>query len=158
MLNTPLSQECSGGVLADDNGHVQGLWLTYLGDRSSRGGDNAYYLGLDIRAVLPIVEPLRADREVGLRCLNIEVTTVSVEDAREMGLSDEYVIKVQEANEERRNLFMVKRTETGAASAEVLKDLDVVLEINGKVITRMYEVSLASFCVCLFSYTHRLGR
>ncbi|KAF8942038.1 hypothetical protein BGZ52_012967, partial [Haplosporangium bisporale] len=37
---------------------------------------------------------------------------------------------------------MVRRTETGSVSASILQELDLILSINGKVITRMYEMDV----------------
>lgn len=54
-----------------------------------------------------------------------------------MGLSDDWVKKVEEANQERRHLYLIKRTENKSVTAEVLKELDLVLSVNGKTITKI---------------------
>ncbi|KAG1240982.1 hypothetical protein G6F68_017131 [Rhizopus microsporus] len=59
-----------------------------------------------------------------------------------MGLSEEWVSKVEEANQEKHQLFMVRGTEANSESAKVLKELDVLLAINGKVATRMSDIDV----------------
>ncbi|KAF9206705.1 hypothetical protein BGZ49_001971 [Haplosporangium sp. Z 27] len=141
-LDTPLAQQCSSGVLADSEGRVQGLWLSYLGERNNSGRDNEYHLGLHISTIMPVLLPMQKGLYPKLRSLNIEVVTVQMAQARHMGLSDEWVKKVEEANPSRHHIFMVRRTETGSVSASILQELDLILSINGKVITRMYELDV----------------
>lgn len=141
-LDTPLAQQCSSGVLADSEGRVQGLWLSYLGERNASGRDNEYHLGLHISTIMPILQPMQEGLYPKLRNLNIEVMPVQMAQARHMGLTDEWVKKVEEANPARHHIFMVRRTETGSVSASILQELDLILSINGKVITRMYEMDV----------------
>ncbi|KAG0308753.1 hypothetical protein BGZ97_013267, partial [Linnemannia gamsii] len=141
-LDTPLAQQCSSGVLADSEGRVQGLWLSYLGERNNSGRDNEYYLGLHISTIMPVLQPMQEGLYPKLRNLNIEVMPVQMAQARHMGLTDTWVKKVEEANPSRHHIFMVRRTETGSVSASILQELDLILSINGKVITRMYELDV----------------
>ncbi|KAF9909825.1 hypothetical protein EC991_007996 [Linnemannia zychae] len=141
-LDTPLAQQCSSGVLADSEGRVQGLWLSYLGERNNSGRDNEYYLGLHISTIMPVLQPMQQGLYPKLRNLNIEVMPVQMAQARHMGLTDTWVKKVEEANPSRHHIFMVRRTETGSPSASILQELDLILSINGKVITRMYELDV----------------
>ncbi|KAF9122093.1 hypothetical protein BGW39_010047 [Mortierella sp. 14UC] len=141
-LDTPLAQQCSSGVLADSEGRVQGLWLSYLGERNNSGRDNEYYLGLHISTIMPVLQPMQQGLYPKLRNLNIEVMPVQMAQARHMGLTDTWVKKVEEANPSRHHIFMVRRTETGSPSASILQELDLILSINGKVVTRMYELDV----------------
>ncbi|KAG0068439.1 hypothetical protein BGZ89_004723 [Linnemannia elongata] len=141
-LDTPLAQQCSSGVLADSEGRVQGLWLSYLGERNNSGRDNEYYLGLHISTIMPVLQPMQEGLYPKLRNLNIEVMPVQMAQARHMGLTDVWVKKVEEANPSRHHIFMVRRTETGSVSASILQELDLILSINSKVITRMYELDV----------------
>ncbi|KAI8818396.1 trypsin-like cysteine/serine peptidase domain-containing protein [Fimicolochytrium jonesii] len=142
-LDTPLAQQCSAGVLADSKGKVQGIWLSFLGEHTTSGHDQEYHLGFDINSVIPILRKLQAGGVPRLRGLAIEVTPVQMSQARHMGLSDEWVHRVQEANKERRQLFLIRRTENESATSRVLKDLDVILSVSGKVVTRVQELELS---------------
>lgn len=141
-LDTPLAQQCSSGLLANADGQVQGLWMSFLGERNANGHDNEYHLGLHISAILPVVERLKRNEPVNLRSINVELQTVQMSQASAMGVSDEWIQRIQDANHTKHQIFMVRRTETGSESAKVLKEHDLILAINGKVITRMYEMDI----------------
>ncbi|KAJ8653489.1 hypothetical protein O0I10_010817 [Lichtheimia ornata] len=141
-LDTPLALECSSGLLASSEGQVQGLWLSYLGERNMNGHDNEYHLGLHISTIMPVLSRLQRDEPVNLRTLNIELTPVQMAQAGSMGLSDEWIRKVQDANQAKHQVFMIRRTEAESESTKVLKELDLILAVNGKVITRMYEMDV----------------
>ncbi|RKP05648.1 trypsin-like cysteine/serine peptidase domain-containing protein [Thamnocephalis sphaerospora] len=141
-LDTPLAQQCSSGVLADSEGRVQGLWLSYLGERTTNGHDNEYHLGLQISAILPVLEPLRAQLRPRIRVLSVELVPVQMVQARHMGVTDEWVRRVEEANPSRHQLFMIRRVETDSPASQTLRDLDLVLAVNGKVVTRTYEMDI----------------
>ncbi|KAK9767228.1 hypothetical protein K7432_003110 [Basidiobolus ranarum] len=141
-IDTPIAQQCSSGVLCDNEGHVQALWLSYLGERTVSGHDNEYYLGLNIKTVLPVVEPLCKGLKPNLRFINIELMPVQIVQARHMGLTEEWVRKVEEASPHRHQLFMIRQTEVGSESANLLKELDIILSVNGKTVTRMYDLEI----------------
>lgn len=137
-----MALECSSGLLASSEGQVQGLWLSYLGERNMNGHDNEYHLGLHISTIMPVLSRLQRDEPVNLRTLNIELTPVNMAQATSMGLSDEWIRKVQDANQAKHQVFMIRRTEAESESTKVLKELDLILAVNGKVITRMYEMDV----------------
>ncbi|RKP25690.1 trypsin-like cysteine/serine peptidase domain-containing protein [Syncephalis pseudoplumigaleata] len=139
-LDTPLAQQCSSGVLADHEGRVQGLWLSYLGERTVNGHDNEYHLGLHIHTIRPILEPLRLGARPQLRLLSVELVPVQMVQARHMGVSDDWVRQVEAANPQRHQLFMIRRVETASVASEWLRDLDLILAVNGNVLTRMIEL------------------
>ncbi|KAJ3037075.1 hypothetical protein HDV00_002079 [Rhizophlyctis rosea] len=141
-LDTPLAQQCSSGVLADAGGRVQGLWLSFLGERTNAGHDNEYHLGIQISIVSAIANAVREDRIPVLKGLPVEVMPVQISQARHMGLTDDWVKRVEEANPQRRQLFLIRRIESGCATSTVLKDLDLILSVNGTTITRTSELEI----------------
>ncbi|KAJ3155751.1 hypothetical protein HDU86_004220 [Geranomyces michiganensis] len=138
-IDTPLGQQCSAGALVDTKARVCGLWLSFLGERTAGGTDNEYHLGIEIDSVLAVLKTLQKGEVPRLRGLALEVTPLQMSQARNMGLSEEWVSRVEEANKESRVLFLVRRTECGSATATVLKELDLILSVAGKVITRVHE-------------------
>ncbi|KAI9336979.1 trypsin-like cysteine/serine peptidase domain-containing protein [Obelidium mucronatum] len=147
-LDTPLAQQCSSGILADANGRVQGLWLSFLGERNQNGGDVEYHMGASFRIVKPILQELQKTHATNflpalrLRGLTVELTPVQMSQARHMGVSDDWIKKVEEENPHRRQLFLVRRVEAGRETSKFLKELDLILSINGKTITRIHEVEV----------------
>ncbi|KAF8978776.1 hypothetical protein BGZ52_005569, partial [Haplosporangium bisporale] len=142
-VDTPQAHSCSSGVLADSAGRVQALWLSYMGHRSNTSGsDTEYHLGLSISTILPVLKPLQQGLYPKLRSLNIELAPVLMSKARHMGLSDAWVKRVEAANPARQQIYIVRRTEAGSLSATILKELDLILSINGQVITRIQELDV----------------
>ncbi|CAO3676908.1 unnamed protein product [Rhizopus stolonifer] len=141
-LETPLASFCPAGVLADEEGKLQGLWLNFLGE-SVNGRESEYSLGVNISIIRPILERLRqGESNLVLRSLNTEFMVPSMASLYSMGLSDDWINKVEEANPNKHQLFMVRGTEANSESAAVLKELDVLLAINGKVATRMSDIDV----------------
>ncbi|KAJ3391352.1 hypothetical protein HDU84_006097 [Entophlyctis sp. JEL0112] len=148
-LDTPLAQQCSSGILADSQGRVQGLWLSFLGERNQNSADVEYHMGTSFRMVKPILQHLQETASANfypppkLRGLTVELSPVQMAQARHMGLSDEWIRKVEQTNRHRRQLFMVRRVEAGKETSRFLKELDLILAIDGKVITRIHEVDVS---------------
>lgn len=143
-IDTGLSHQCSSGVLMSDDGTVQALWLTYMGERqqgSSR--DTEYHLGLSTTMVNPIVDQIRRGVVPQLRILNMESYVVQMAQCRIMGVSDEWIKKVAVANAARHQLFTVRKVdcqspnERPVGEQQRLKEGDVILTLNDKLITRV---------------------
>jgi hypothetical protein len=119
--------------------------MNFLGERNMNGHDNEYHLGIHSSTIKSVLERLECGEEhvhVQLRSLNAELMPVQMAQAAAMGLSDEWISKVEKANPAKHQLFMIRRTEAGYESSKVLKELDLILAINGKVITRMLETDI----------------
>ncbi|KAI5821246.1 trypsin-like cysteine/serine peptidase domain-containing protein [Pyronema omphalodes] len=139
-VDTSLSGQCGSGVLADEDGTVRALWLTYLGDRAHGGKDVEYHLGLATPGLLPIIQQIQQGVIPKLRYLNVELHLVHMSQVRIMGASEEWIRKVEEDNPERHQLFMVRKVECG--QAQVLQEGDMILSVNGKVMTRITELDV----------------
>ncbi|RKF54886.1 Pro-apoptotic serine protease NMA111 [Erysiphe neolycopersici] len=143
-VDTSLSGQCGSGVLVGEDGTVQALWLTYLGERSpSTQKDTDYHLGLATPCLLPVIRKIQAGERPHLRMLSVEFNAIQMSQARIMGVSEKWIKKVAEDNQSRHQLFMVrKRTfERGDDKATLLEG-DVVLTLNGKIITRVSELDV----------------
>ncbi|KAF5874438.1 putative pro-apoptotic serine protease nma111 protein [Botrytis fragariae] len=140
-VDTSLSGQCGSGVLIGEDGVVQALWLTYLGERSpSSSKDVEYYLGLATPTLLPVIKKIQNDEKPKLRMLSVEFNTIQMAQARVMGVSEEWIRKVAEDNRSRHQLFMVrKRTFERNSESGALLEGDIILSLNGKIITRVNE-------------------
>ncbi|KAI9772795.1 MAG: hypothetical protein M1839_002296 [Geoglossum umbratile] len=139
-VDTNLSSQCGSGVLVSEDGTVQALWLTYLGERSHSNKDIEYHLGLATPTLLPVVKQIQEGVTPKLRILNAELHTMQMSQARIMGISEEWIQKVEESNPERHQLFMVRKVECG--HDQYLQESDVILSVNGKIITRISELDV----------------
>ncbi|CAL3965501.1 unnamed protein product [Diplocarpon coronariae] len=143
-VDTSLSSHCGSGVLVGEDGTVQALWLTYLGERSHvTQKDTDYHLGLGTPTLLPVIRQIQRGEQPKLRMLSVEFNAIQMSQARIMGVSEEWIKKVAEDNSARHQLFMIrKRTfERGDESGALLEG-DVILSLNGKIITRVSELDV----------------
>ncbi|KAI9217306.1 hypothetical protein BC828DRAFT_391513 [Blastocladiella britannica] len=151
-VDTPASDSCYNGVLADpETGDVVALWLNFLGEFNAQTEvDTEYAMGLpwrdvadDVFAVVdrvrimapPVHYPLATP---DLTALNFELTQVTVVKARTMGVSDEWLAKVQHAGHY--HVLMVKRVESLSESDGIVHELDLVLAVNGELVTSVRDV------------------
>ncbi|KAF2671007.1 trypsin-like serine protease [Microthyrium microscopicum] len=135
-VDTGLAVQCGSGVLIDEEGTVQALWLTYLGERSnSSGKDMEYHLGLATPMILPIINQIREGKQPELRIMSVELQTIQMSQARIMGVSEEWIERVEREDPERHQLFMVRKVDSGYAGA--LLESDIILSLNDQLITRV---------------------
>ena len=146
-VDTGLSGQCSNGVLIGSDGVVQALWLNYLGERTpSNHKDVEYHLGLATPPLLPVVKQIQDGVKPRLRILNMESYVVQMSQVRIMGVSEEWIQKVAQANPARHQLFMVRKIDcapvSGPGDVQSLQEGDIILTLNDKLITRVSEYDI----------------
>ncbi|KAI8580689.1 hypothetical protein K450DRAFT_173290 [Umbelopsis ramanniana AG] len=131
-----------GGLLCDDEGNVQGLWVNYS-SQNEKGKDISFMCGLPINLVRPVIDPLIRGEKPELRGLDVEFWTMRIAAARTLGLSDAWVKKVEQSKNSRHTLLYVLNTlDERSESAKLLKVGDIILSLNGNIVTRMAELSV----------------
>ncbi|KAL9103858.1 MAG: hypothetical protein Q9163_001136 [Psora crenata] len=144
-VDTGLSGQCGSGVLVAEDGTVQALWLSYMGERSSSGKDVDYHLGLATPVLLPVLDQIEKGLTPKLRILNIETNIIQMSQARIMGVPDDWVAKVAAANPSHHQLFMVRKVDCTIRSVKddnAFKQGDIILTLNEKLITRVSELDM----------------
>ena len=146
-VDTGLSGQCSNGVLLGEDGVVQALWLNYLGERTpSSHKDVEYHLGFATPSLLPLTSKIQNGTIPQLRILNMESYVVQMSQARIMGVSEEWIQRVTESNPSRHQLFMVRKVDCPppgfASAADSLQEGDVILTLDGQLITRVSELDI----------------
>ncbi|EEA25274.1 hypothetical protein EYB25_002542 [Talaromyces marneffei] len=146
-VDTGLSSQCTTGVLLREDGIVQALWLNYLGERTGNSHkDVEYHLGLATPSLFPIISKIQQGETPKLRILNMESYVIQMSQARIMGVSEEWINKVAEANPSRHQLFMVRKLDSPPPSfahgADALKEGDIILTLNNKLVTRVSEFDI----------------
>ncbi|KAF2735417.1 trypsin-like serine protease [Polyplosphaeria fusca] len=140
-VDTTQASHSACGVLIAEDGTVQALWLSYLGERTSHSGkDVEYHLGLATPMILPVLKEIQSGRTPKLRILNVEFQTVQMSQARVMGVSEEWIEKTEQEDPERHQLFMVRKVDSGHEGG--LQEGDVLLTLNGKLITRAPDLDI----------------
>lgn len=147
-VDTGLSAQCANGVLIGEDGVVQALWLNYLGERAPGSHkDVEYHLGLSAPYLLPVTSKIQAGLTPELRILSMESYVVQMSQARIMGVSQEWINKVAEANPSRHQLFMVRKVDSPPPAITVdpktsLQEADIILTLDGQLITRVSELDI----------------
>jgi len=136
LVNPPLEFD---GVLADKSGNVLGLWSSFAYESGREvAQDNR---GVPIDLVTAMLEHLRTDRP--LHSLETELTVQPLSSAQEIGLSEEWARKLAQQNPTLRQALTVVRLVGGSPASGLLQQGDLVLAIDGKVVTRFKEVENA---------------
>lgn len=134
-VDTSLSERCGSGVLVAEDGTVQALWMTYLGERTSNGRDQQYHLGSATPALHAVVDEVRTGVKPSLRILNLETHIIQMSDARIHGISQEWIDRVEKEDPERHQLFMVRKVDANHTGG--LMEGDIFLTLNGRLVTRV---------------------
>ncbi|GKZ94890.1 hypothetical protein AnigIFM59636_008621 [Aspergillus niger] len=146
-VDTGLSGQCSNGVLIGEDGVVQALWFNYLGERTSNSHKNVeYHLGFATPSFLPVLSKVQQGEMPKLRILNMESYVVQMSQARIMGVSEEWIKKVTQANPSRHQLFMVRKVGCPPpgfnSAADTFEEGDIILTLDGQLITRVSELDI----------------
>lgn len=147
-VDTGLSGQCTNGVLIGEDGVVRALWMNYLGERTPSGHkDIEYHLGFATPSLLPVTSKITQQNTIPkLRILNMESYVVQMSQARIMGVSEEWIQKVAEANPSRHQLFMIRKVDCPPPSftskTDALQDGDLILTLDGQLITRVSELDV----------------
>ena len=127
------------GVLADRGGRVRGLWASFAFDNGREAAQQTRGIGADL-----IAETLElARRATPLHSLEAELVTQTLASARGLGLSDEWVARIERANPARRQVLGIARLVGGSDAARVLKPGDILLAIDGQPVTEFRDVERA---------------
>jgi pro-apoptotic serine protease NMA111 len=138
-VDTELSSQCGSGVLVAEDGTVEALWLTHLGQRSQKNIE--YHLGLGTLALLPVIEKIQNGIIPRLRMLGVELNDIQMSQARIMGVSEEWINKVD--NLAHHQLFTVRRrTCDQGDESGVLLEGDVILSLNDKIVTQVSDLDV----------------
>jgi len=136
LVNPP---EDYDGVLADRDGAVVGLWSSFA-FQSGRDVDQESK-GVSIDLVREMVDRVANSRP--LYSLEAELQFLPLATARKLGLPDERVHQIEANTDGRRQVLVVARLVAGSPAAALLKTGDLLLAIDGKVVTRYRDVEQA---------------
>ncbi|HTX06882.1 MAG TPA: PDZ domain-containing protein [Steroidobacteraceae bacterium] len=127
------------GVLTDAAGNVLGMWSSFAYDTDS--GVAQALRGVSIGLVADMVDRVRDGRP--LHSLDTELDLEPLASARQMGLSAAWTARLAEHSAQRQVLTIV-RTVGGSPAAALLQPGDLLLAVDGKVVTDFREVEQAT--------------
>lgn len=145
LLDSKISQECDTGILVDDDGTLRAFWLTYLAEQANTSMSNVMYrMALDVTDVQNVIRLLRQQEvPTTLRMLEAEFVSFTVLLARTRGVSEEWISRFEEESEDQVKILSVQRVSAPIHPKDQspLKFGDIVLTVNGKLVTSMRDLS-----------------
>jgi pro-apoptotic serine protease NMA111 len=136
LVNPPFDYD---GVLADERGDVLGLWSSFAYDDGRE--EQQTEKGVSIDLVAEMLDRVRTHRP--LHSLEVELQPIALSDAREFGLSAEWLHKLEQNDDTERQALAAVRLVAGSPAARLLQQGDILLAIDGKVVTRFRDVERA---------------
>ena len=136
-----------GGVLADEAGRVLALWTSFhvsYADDLHGMADDGLFRGLPVEQIQVVIDQLDGTDGATYRTSGVELTTTTLADARDLGLSDSWADALEAHDPERRQALTVSRLFAGFPAAELLRGGDLLIAIDGDPITRFVEFDRAS--------------
>jgi S1-C subfamily serine protease len=127
------------GVLTDAAGAVIGLWSSFAWEQ---GRDlTQENRGVAIGVVQDMLRRVLTAQPV--YSLEAELVPQPLAAARRLGLNDEWLKKLEQASPNQRQVLSIVRLVGGSPAVGRLKQGDILLAIDNKVVTRFREVELA---------------
>jgi len=127
------------GVIVDKRGDVAALWssFAYESDRELVQQN----MGVPAPLVQEMLEYARGERT--LYSAEAEYGLLSLAEARQLGLDEDWIDRVTAHNPKRRTVLTVDRLVAGSPAAKLLEPGDLLLAVDGKVVNSFGDVSAA---------------
>jgi S1-C subfamily serine protease len=136
LINPPGDYD---GVLADEKGNVLALWSSFAFE--SQRELEQVNRGMPAELVSEMIGVVANGRP--LYSFEAEFNVQSLAGARELGLPDEWVKRLEDHNPQRRQVLGIDRLVAGSPAAALFEPGDLLLAIDGKVVNRFREVERA---------------
>ncbi len=137
LVNPPLEYD---GVLAGAGGEVLATWSSFAYENGREIAQDTR--GVPIDVVADMLERVRMHRT--LHSLEAELGVVPLAQARELGLPESWTQRLSAHAPARRQALSVVRLVGGSDAARALEPGDLLLAIDGRVVTRFREVEQAA--------------
>lgn len=124
------------GVLVNEKGRVSALWSSFAYER--KGKKSQLMRGVSIELAMDFVDRMRAGKP--LYSLEVESNYVPLFSAIELGLSQQWQLKLEKHDPGRRRVLKVRRTVVGTAAAKKIKSGDMILAVDGNTVTTFREL------------------
>jgi S1-C subfamily serine protease len=136
LVNAPTDFD---GVLVDKQGRVFATWSTFA---VQAGGDSAQLnRGLGADLVREFVDIVRNGRP--FHSLEAEFVYSPLFAARNMGMDEEWLARLERNNPVHRRVLSVTRIVAGSPASKLLRNGDMVLAVDGKVVSSFREIEKA---------------
>ena len=127
------------GVIVDRKGDVLGMWSSF----AYESGREMQQLsrGIGIEVVADMIDRLRSNRP--LHSLDAELATAPLANAARLGLPADWQKRIESASPTERQVLTVARMVGGSDAFRKLRQGDLLLAIDGRLVTRFRDVERA---------------
>ncbi len=125
------------GVLVNKKGRVAAFWSSFAFDDAG-GKKSQLVRGVSSELVKEFVEIMRLKRPV--YSLEVEMNYVPLFYAKELGLDEEWQHKLEKQDPVNRRTLIVRRMVAGTPAAKLLRNGDLILAVEGAIITNFREL------------------
>ncbi|MGH8150481.1 MAG: trypsin-like peptidase domain-containing protein [Steroidobacteraceae bacterium] len=136
LVNPPYDYD---GVLANEHGDVVGLWSSFAYNDGRQPSQTEKGVSIDLVAAM--LDRIR-HREP-LHSLEVELEPIPLAAAQELGLSEAWLRKLEDHETTQRQALTAVRLVAGSPAARLLDQGDILLAIDGKIVTRFRDVERA---------------
>jgi S1-C subfamily serine protease len=136
LINAPADVD---GVLADEKGDVLALWSSFAFE--TQRDLEQVNRGIPADLVAEMINVVGSERQ--LYSFEAEFNVQSLAAARKLGLTDDWVRRLEEHDRQRHQVLGIDRLVAGAPAATLLEPGDLLLAIDGKVVNRFRDVERA---------------
>ncbi len=119
------------GVLVDRQGRVSASWSSFV--MQSEGDASQFNRGVGSEVILQFLETVRNSRP--FYSLEAEFVYAPLFAARKLGVDEQWIARLENNNPIRRRALSVTRLVADTEAAELLRNGDIVLAIDGEVVT-----------------------
>jgi S1-C subfamily serine protease len=137
LVNPPTEFD---GVLSDKSGNVLGTWSSFAYESGRELAQENRGVPIDLAAAM--LERVRTGR--ALHSIEAEFGVLPLAGAREFGLPESWAQRLAQHNPTRRQVLSVVRLVGGSPAARLLQQGDLLLALDGQVVTRFREVEHAA--------------
>ncbi|KAH3676150.1 hypothetical protein WICMUC_002172 [Wickerhamomyces mucosus] len=107
-IDSSLSNDCSAGIIANTDGTVRGLWLSFLGE-GHKDADTVYKMGIDVSDINNIIKSFQNGIKPIVKTVDAEFFALSIAQARNRGVADEWIEKYENSGKDRLQILAVNR-------------------------------------------------
>lgn len=155
VVSLPNPPASHGGVLTDEEGRVMAIWSSFAYD--SGKSLKQYEWGVPIEIVEEMLQQWHCCKKFSIHSLEVELATLSIAQARKLGLSDAWTDKFQTADA-KRQVLSVSRRVAGSDAALQLQEGDLLLAVDGTLVRNYRDVEKLSQKDSVMLSINRLGQ
>jgi hypothetical protein len=128
LVNGPVDFD---GVVVDRRGRIASTWSSF--DVSSGGEAAQINRGIPAGIVTDFVATVQNDRP--FYSLEADLTYAPLFAARNLGVGEDWLKRLERDNPERRRALIVTRLVAGSQAADLLRNGDIILSVDGTIVT-----------------------